>query len=89
MNTTKTDYVPALGHDRLTPLYDAVMRHTMREKTFKIRHASGTGDFASILETVRNGVSGTAMAAYPGGISDEQAQQVAAYVWAVANNRVE
>ena len=50
---------------------------------------SGTGDFASILETVRNGVSGTAMAAYPGGISDEQAQQVAAYVWAVANNRVE
>ena len=37
MNTTKTDYVPALGHDRLTPLYDAVMRHTMREKTFKIR----------------------------------------------------
>ena len=37
MNTTKTDYVPALGHDRLTPLYDVVMRHTMREKTFKIR----------------------------------------------------
>ena len=37
----------------------------------------------------RSGVSGTAMAAYPGGISDEQAQQVAAYVWAVANNRVE
>ncbi len=50
---------------------------------------SGTGDFASILTTVRNGVSGTAMAAYPGGISDEQAQQVAAYVWAVAHNRVE
>ncbi len=37
MNTTKTDYVPALGYDRLTPLYDVVMRHTMREKTFKIR----------------------------------------------------
>lgn len=50
---------------------------------------SGTGDFVSILETVRNGVSGTAMAAYPGGISDEQAQQVAAYVWAVANDRAE
>ncbi len=50
---------------------------------------NGTGNFAFILETVRNGVSGTAMATYPGGISDEQAQQVAAYVWAVANNRVE
>ncbi len=37
MNTTKTDYMPALGHDRLTLFYDVVMRHTMREKTFKIR----------------------------------------------------
>ena len=37
MNTTKTDYVPALGHDGLSPLYDVVMRHTMWEKTFKIR----------------------------------------------------
>jgi mono/diheme cytochrome c family protein len=47
----------------------------------------GTGDFASILEVVRNGVSGTAMAAYPGGITDEQAQQVAAFVWAVAQGK--
>lgn len=37
MNSTKTDYVPALAYDRLTPFYDAVMRYTMREKTFKIR----------------------------------------------------
>ncbi len=48
---------------------------------------SGTGDFASILEVIRNGVPGTAMAAYPGGISDAQAQQVAAYVWAVSHQR--
>ena len=26
MNTTKTDYVPALGHDGLSLLYDVVMR---------------------------------------------------------------
>lgn len=37
MTTTKADYVPALAYDRLTPLYDAVMRYTMREKTFKTR----------------------------------------------------
>ncbi len=50
---------------------------------------NGTGDYASILETIRNGVPGTAMAAYPGGITDEQAQQVAAYVWAVSHGRAE
>ncbi len=50
---------------------------------------SGSGDYVSLLGTVRNGVSGTAMAAYPGGISDEQAQQVAAYIWAIVNDRAE
>lgn len=50
---------------------------------------SGSGDYESLLGTVRNGVSGSAMAAYPGGISDEQAQQVAAYIWAIVNDRVE
>ncbi len=48
---------------------------------------NGDGDFESILNIVRNGVEGTAMAAYPGGISDEQAQQVAAYVWAVSQRQ--
>lgn len=48
---------------------------------------NGSGDFESILEIVRNGVSGTAMAAYPGGISDEQAQQVAAYVASMSPKR--
>ncbi len=47
----------------------------------------GNGDFTTILEIVRNGVSGTAMAAYPGGISEEQAQQVAAFVWAVSQGQ--
>ncbi len=50
---------------------------------------SGSGEYESLLETVRNGVSGSAMAAYPGGISDEQAQQVAAYIWAIVNDRTE
>ena len=50
---------------------------------------NGSGDYASILETIRNGVPGTAMAAYPGGITDEQAQQVAAYVWAVSHGRAD
>ncbi|WP_457651424.1 c-type cytochrome [Rhodocaloribacter sp.] len=50
---------------------------------------NGTGDYASILETIRNGVPGTAMAAYPGGITDEQAQEVAAYVWAVSHGRAD
>lgn len=50
---------------------------------------SGSGDFVSLLGTVRNGVSGSAMAAYPGGISDEEAQQVAAYIWAIVNDRTQ
>ncbi|GEM_PF-581169 len=50
---------------------------------------NGSGDYADILGIIRNGVPGTAMAAYPGGITDEQAQQVAAYVWAVSHGRVD
>lgn len=29
------NYIPALGYDLLTPLYDAVVRLTVREKKFK------------------------------------------------------
>ena len=50
---------------------------------------SGDGSFASILTIVRNGQPGTVMAAYPAGITDEQAQAVSAYVWAVAQGRTE
>jgi ubiquinone/menaquinone biosynthesis C-methylase UbiE len=42
-------YVPALGRDRLTSLYDPVVRYTTRERTFKKRlldqaRLAGTGD---------------------------------------------
>lgn len=48
---------------------------------------NGNGSLAAILRIIRNGVQGTAMVAYPGGITDEEAVQVAAYVWAVAHGR--
>lgn len=50
---------------------------------------NGAGTFQDILETVRNGVDGTAMSAYPAGISDEMARTVAVYVWAVSQGRAE
>ena len=50
---------------------------------------NANGSYASILTVVRNGLAGTAMAAYPAGITDEQAQAVSAYVWAVAQGRTE
>lgn len=53
------------------------------------RWRSGTGTYRDVLEAVRNGVDGTAMAAYPGGITDEMARQVAAYVWALSQGRFE
>lgn len=43
----------------------------------------------AVLDVIRNGVDGTAMAAYPAGISDEMAVQFATYVWAVSRGRVE
>jgi SAM-dependent methyltransferase len=34
---TRRDYIPALGHDLLTPLYDPLVRLTMRDTVFKRR----------------------------------------------------
>lgn len=48
---------------------------------------NGDGSLAAILDVIRAGVEGTAMAAYPGGITEEQAARVAAYVWAVSQGR--
>ncbi|MGK7312827.1 MAG: c-type cytochrome [Candidatus Longimicrobiales bacterium M2_2A_002] len=48
---------------------------------------NGDGSLATILDVIRAGVEGTAMAAYPGGITEEQAARVAAYVWAVSQGR--
>jgi mono/diheme cytochrome c family protein len=45
------------------------------------------GSYAAIFGVVTNGVSGTAMLALPGGITSAQAQQVAAYVWAVSHGK--
>lgn len=48
----------------------------------------GDGSLAEIVEVIRNGVEGTAMAPYPAGIDDEMAVMVAAYVWAVSQGRI-
>jgi mono/diheme cytochrome c family protein len=53
------------------------------------RWRNGDGSLTDILEIVRNGVAGTAMPAYPAGISDEMARKVAAYVWAVSQGKAE
>lgn len=53
------------------------------------RWRNGDGSLADILEIIRNGVPGTAMAAYAAGISDEMATKVAAYVWAVSRGKAE
>ncbi|MBC7910650.1 MAG: methyltransferase domain-containing protein [Pyrinomonadaceae bacterium] len=37
MHQQKDDYIPALGYDRLTPLYDSLIRLTMPERAFKHR----------------------------------------------------
>lgn len=50
---------------------------------------NGDGSLAAILRVIRNGVSGTAMTAYPAGISDEKARDVAAYVWVISQGKIE
>jgi len=47
----------------------------------------GDGSYADILAITRAGVRGTAMQPYEGGISDAQARDVAAFVWAVSHGR--
>lgn len=45
------------------------------------------GELAAIYAVVTHGVPNTAMVAHPGGISDVQAMQVSAYVWAVSHEK--
>jgi cytochrome c oxidase cbb3-type subunit 3 len=45
------------------------------------------GTFDAIVGVVAKGVDGTAMVSHPGGISDAQVQQVAAYIWAVSHGK--
>ena len=49
---------------------------------------TGDGSLRSIVDVIRSGVPGTAMAAYPAGISDEMAVSVGAYVWEVTQGSV-
>lgn len=51
------------------------------------RDAKG-GDFEALYFVITHGVPGTAMVAHPGGISDADALQIAAYVWAVDHRGV-
>jgi mono/diheme cytochrome c family protein len=45
------------------------------------------GGYEAILKVITTGVSGTAMVSHPGGISDAEARQVAAYIWAVSHGK--
>jgi cytochrome c oxidase cbb3-type subunit 3 len=46
-----------------------------------------SGTFEAIVGVITKGVDGTAMVSHPGGVSDAQVQQVAAYVWAVSHGK--
>lgn len=46
------------------------------------------GEFAAIYYVDTHGVSGTLMVAHPGGISDAEAREVAAYIWSVGHHHV-
>jgi len=48
---------------------------------------NGDGSYDDIVKIVSNGVPGTAMVSHPGGISDEQLRNVAAYIWAVSHGK--
>lgn len=48
---------------------------------------NGDGSYADIVHIVSNGVAGTLMVSHPGGISDAQLRNVAAYVWAVSHGK--
>ncbi len=43
------------------------------------------GEYDAIYYVVTHGVTGTVMVSHPGGISDADAQRVAAYIWAIGH----
>jgi mono/diheme cytochrome c family protein len=63
------------------PMAPALKAHTWKD-------AKG-GGYDAILAVVMKGVPGTAMVSHPGGISDDDARKVAAYVWAVSRGKAE
>ena len=56
-------------------------------RAHKWKDAAG-GTFPEIYRVISAGVSGTAMVAHPGGITDAQAIALASYIWAVNNRGV-
>lgn len=62
-----------------TPIAPTLQAHDWKD-------AKG-GTYAAIVGVVTNGVPGTAMVSHPGGISDQDVQRVAAYVWAVSHGK--
>lgn len=52
----------------------------------KWKDAKG-GTYSAILNVIVNGVPGTAMVSHPSGISHQDAQRVAAYVYAVSHGK--
>lgn len=57
---------------------------TLRSHPWKDAHG---GTLEAIYSVIAHGVPNTAMVAHPGGISDADAHNVAAYVWAVSQGR--
>lgn len=55
---------------------------TLKEHSWK---DAKNGDLAAIYYVVTHGVKGTAMVSHPGGISDDDAVNVASYVWSVGH----
>jgi mono/diheme cytochrome c family protein len=45
------------------------------------------GGYDAILNVVLKGVPGTVILSHPGGISDDDARKVSAYVWAVSHGK--
>lgn len=61
------------------PIAPPLIAHTWRD-------AKG-GDLAAIFYVDTHGVRGTVMVAHPGGISDAEAVNAAAYIWSVGHGK--
>jgi len=61
------------------PIAPTLLAHTWKD-------AKG-GGYAAILGVIMNGAPGTVMVSHPGGISDDDARKVAAYIWATSHGK--
>ena len=67
---------PALEGTQIAP---TLLPHAWRD--------AKNGEYANIIHVVSHGVPGTAMVAFPGGISPAEVRSVAAYIWSVNNRK--